>query len=193
MASAISVQLDSRTYTWDGRHWFGADDYTVPPQQVIHRLDLLLPPERRLAVKQQLKASRELEDRHFVAYHNPQRMGYTAAESDPFSVYTSKHFLDPIGDTVWMITGEGKSPKQYYLSSWFVVSEVGPSDDTDFGYSLSGQGGVLDPMPRLNDLDWFPAFIRRMANFSFGVQEIKQAEVVEALKQLAAEAQCPPA
>jgi len=116
-------------------------------------------------------------------------MGYTAEESDPFGLYTSKKISNPIGDIVWIIAGQGSSPKQYYLSSWFVISEVTQADHPDFGFTLSGkEGGAFDPMPQLDHLDWFPAFRKRMANFSLGLTEIRQPEVVEALRPVAAAA-----
>lgn len=127
--------------------------------------------------------------RHFVAYHSEKRMGYTAEESNPFGLYTRKNISKPIGDVVWIIAGKGDSPKQYFLSSWFVISTVTPADHPDFGITLSGQeGGAFDPMPRLDHMEWFPEFRRRMANFSLGLTELRQADVLEALRQVAAAA-----
>jgi hypothetical protein len=125
--------------------------------------------------------------RHFVAYHSEARMGYTAEESDPFGLYTGKHVSQLLGDVVWIMAGQGKSPKQYFLSSWFIVSKVTPADHPDFGFTLSGEeGGAFDPMPQLDQLDWFPAFRQRMANFSIGLTELRQPEIIAALRQLAA-------
>jgi hypothetical protein len=127
--------------------------------------------------------------RHFVAYHSEKRMGYTAEESDPFGLYTSKNVSNPIGDTVWIIAGKGGTPKQYFLASWFVISKVTPANHPDFGLTLSGQeGGAFDPMPRLDVMEWFPDFRRRMANFSIGLTELRQPAVIEALRQVAATA-----
>lgn len=113
-------------------------------------------------------------------------MGYSAEESDPLGLYTSKNISNLIGDVVWIISGQGGSPKQYFLSSWFVISKVTAADHPDFGFTLSGEeGGAFDPMPRLDQLEWFPAFRQRMANFSIGLTELRQPEIIEAFRQVA--------
>lgn len=130
--------------------------------------------------------------RHFVAYHNSEKMGYSAEESDPFSVYTSKCLGEVIGDTVWVIAGEEDGGRKYRLSSWFVIDSIEPSNKAAFGSTLRGiRGGAIDPKPILNDLAWFPDFFKKMAHFSLGVQEIKQSGVVDALKKLASDAEHP--
>lgn len=132
--------------------------------------------------------------RHFIAYHSETRMGYSAEDSDPFGLYTSKNVSNPVGDVVWIIAGQGDSPKQYSLSSWFIVSKVTKADHPDFGFTFSGEkGGAFDPMPRLDQLEWFPAFRKRMANFSIGLTELRQPEIIEALREVAAAAGHPQA
>ena len=74
--------------------------------------------------------------RHFVAYHSKDRMGYSAEESNPFGLYTSKNLSNPIGDVVWIVAGVGASPKQYVLSSWFVISSVTEAEHPDFGFTV---------------------------------------------------------
>jgi hypothetical protein len=124
---------------------------------------------------------------HFVAYHSEKRMGYEAEDCEPFSLYTSKKIAD-IGDIVWIITGKGDSPKQYYLCEWFLVSKLTEADDSEFGISLCGEeGGSFDKMPRLDHLEWFPDFRRRMGNFGIGLTELNPA-VIEALRRVAVEA-----
>lgn len=130
--------------------------------------------------------------RHFVGYHNVDKMGYSAAESDPLALYTSKNPKDLPGNVIWVIAGEGKNPRRYFLNSWFIVSEIGKADHPDFGRSISGNvGGVLAPRPNLNERDWFPDFLKSNANFSLGLREVKDEEVIDSLKSLATEANCP--
>ncbi|MBX3451259.1 MAG: hypothetical protein KF777_16955 [Planctomycetaceae bacterium] len=127
--------------------------------------------------------------RHFVAYHSEDRMGYTAEESNPFGLYTSKKLSNPIGDVVWIVAGVGPSPKQYFLSSWFVISEVTAAEHPEFGFTLNGdEGGSFDPMARLDHLSWFPAFWRRMANFSIGLTELRDSETITAFRKVASRA-----
>jgi len=88
--------------------------------------------------------------RHFIAYHNSEKMGYE--DSDPTVLYTSKTSSE-IGDAIWIITGSGKSPKRFSLTSWFVVNEIAATDDARFAFAVRGtEGGALNPAPGLNDL-----------------------------------------
>ena len=129
---------------------------------------------------------------HFVAYHNEDRMGYSAEESDPYSLYTSKnptrlHSHGP--HVIWVIAGRGHKPMSYYLSTCFIVTAIIPADHPDFGYTISGTGGGrFEPMPRLDQLTWFPEFRRRMANFSIGLTEICNEEIIEEFQRFAAHA-----
>ena len=131
--------------------------------------------------------------RHFVGYHNPTRMGYSAfTDPNPFSFYTSKTLRDVIGDVVWVVTGQGEGRKTFYLSCWFVIDEIRPSDDAEFGYVVSGKnGGLCDPVPVLNEEQWFSEFLRKMANFSLGFNEIRDPEIIEAFRVLAEDGNCP--
>jgi hypothetical protein len=127
--------------------------------------------------------------RHFVAYHNSDKMGYE--DSDPTGLYTSKS-TSQTGDLIWIVTGSGKSPKRYSLTSWFIVSEIEQADDPRFGLSVRGtEGGALEPAPALNGLPWFQDFFKRMAHFSLGLHEITERKVIRSLTLLAASANRP--
>jgi len=130
--------------------------------------------------------------RHFVAYHSEDRMGYSAEEINPFGLYTKKN-ISSTGDKVWIIAGVGASPKQYFLSSWFVIKKVTEAEHTDFEFQLHGEEGeAFDPMLRLDQMPWFPAFRQRMANFSIGLTQLDPT-VITALQQAVAEAGQPKA
>ena len=122
--------------------------------------------------------------RHFVAYHNSDKMGHE--DSDPTGLYTRKN-TSQTGDLIWIVTGSGKSPKRYSLTSWFIVSHVEPADNSRFRLTVRGtEGGALNPTPILNDLPWFAGFFRRMAHFSLGLQEITDPIVIRSMRRLAA-------
>jgi hypothetical protein len=106
-------------------------------------------------------------------------------QRDMFRVYTSKSVDDLSGNTVWVIAGQGSSPKQYTLSSVFIVSDVGEADHPDFKNFARGDGHRFDPPPEVNDLDWFTELRKKMANFSFGLQEITEQNHVHKLLELA--------
>lgn len=126
--------------------------------------------------------------RHFVAYHNTERMGRSLRDSDPLRLLTNKPVERLMGDAVWFVVGDGASPKRYTLGSVFVVEAVGEAREQGFERFATGPGHVFQPAPSLNDLEWFAALFQSAARFSLGVLEITDPHVVEALASLAAEA-----
>ena len=125
--------------------------------------------------------------RHFVAYHNTQRMGRSLHDGDALELGTDKPVNHLVGNVVWFIVGDGGSPKQYALGSVFVVSEIGETTEGGFSRFARGAGHIFEPMPRLNDLAWFSGLFKTTAHFSLGLQEVKDQQIVSALLGLAAE------
>jgi hypothetical protein len=126
--------------------------------------------------------------RHFIAYHNTERMGRPLHEGEPLRLLTSKSVDRLIGDTVWFITGEGAGERQYAVGSVFRVDIVGDAAEEGFKHFASGPGHVFRPPVPLNDEDWFPEFLRTMGNFGLGLQEVKDQRVIDALKRFASAA-----
>jgi hypothetical protein len=126
--------------------------------------------------------------RHFIAYHNAERMGRPLHEGDPLRLLTSKSVDRLVGDIVWFITGEGLGRRRYALGSVFRVEDVSDAAEEGFKHSASGPGHVFRPPVPLNDEEWFPEFLRSTGNFGFGLQEVKDERVIEALKRLASAA-----
>ncbi|HWE62422.1 MAG TPA: hypothetical protein VHB98_11980, partial [Chloroflexota bacterium] len=61
--------------------------------------------------------------RHFVQYHNPDKMGHAHELSDDLCILTNKPYslLTTLpGNLVWLIGGEGR-PRTYSLCYVFVV------------------------------------------------------------------------
>jgi len=126
--------------------------------------------------------------RHFIAYHNVERIGRRLAEGDPHGVDTKKPVAQLIGEYVWFIEGLGSAPKEYFLSSLFVVTDTGPSASDAFRNEASGPGHTFVPPPRLNDLSWFQELFRSVAHFSTGLQEVTEPRLIEELTCLANDA-----
>lgn len=126
--------------------------------------------------------------RHYVAYHNAERMGRSLHEGDPLGLLTNKPVQPLLNNVVWFVVGDGVAPKGYTLGSVFIVDRVGESAEEEFERYARGRGHVFQPPPVLNDLDWFPEFFKDMAHFSLGVQEIKEPRFIEGLFNLAAQA-----
>lgn len=43
MLEPVTVTFERKQYTWDGRRWYGTDDFMLPPQGMIHKLAALIP------------------------------------------------------------------------------------------------------------------------------------------------------
>lgn len=115
--------------------------------------------------------------KHFVAYHNTEKMGRPLQEGDPLRVLTNKPVTGLVGNIVWFITGEGGRNKNYALGSVFQVTEAGKTEEPHFKNYAAGRGLLCHPPVPLNDEPWFPAFLRRMSNFSLGLREVTEDDI----------------
>jgi hypothetical protein len=43
MSKPITVTFERKSYTFDGKCWYGTADYMVPPKSIIEALKALLP------------------------------------------------------------------------------------------------------------------------------------------------------
>lgn len=108
--------------------------------------------------------------KHYVQYHNTDAQGgRPAASTARFQVFTKKPVQPLIGHTVWLVSGEGKSPKRYALEYAFVVEGVTVGEpNTAWGT----QGQRFDPPLSLNGLPWCRDFVDSQTNFSLGLREM---------------------
>ena len=113
--------------------------------------------------------------RHFVQYHNEEIMG--PAERVGFGILTKKTSLQK-GDTVWLIVGRGK-PRQYLLWEMFVVDKILPLSSKRFKFSVTGIDGLqIKPAIAIGNLPWFQDLLKMTGNFRFGLQRIRNEEVI---------------
>lgn len=126
--------------------------------------------------------------RHFVVYHNPDVMCYPALDVGRLEIYTNKKRSDAVGGRVWLITDEGE-PSKYLLRLSFLVESVDASDQAKFCARVTGkEGNLFHPMPALNGEPWFPQFIKRQGNLSFGFHPINDPLVEAGLQRFIAAA-----
>ena len=125
--------------------------------------------------------------RYFLAYHNAEKMGYSCTAITTPSVKTSKSVAGLEGSTVWLIAGEGKSLKNYFLASTFVVDKCEPDKypRTKLANELSGAGTLLGTSVSLNMTPLLRELQRLSANFVNGFCELRDTTVISALKALA--------
>lgn len=126
--------------------------------------------------------------RHFIAYHNTEKMGRPLHDGEPLRLLTNKSVNHLLQNIVWFITGEGRGDRQYSLGSVFQVAEVGDADEDGFKRFASGPGHAFQPPIPIKDMGWFPEVLRATGHFGLGVQEVKDEEVITGFTQLAVQA-----
>jgi hypothetical protein len=125
--------------------------------------------------------------RHFIAYHNTEKMGRSLYDGEPLRLLTNKHVNHLLHNTVWFVTGEGEGVRQFSLGSVFNVAEVGDAAEEGFKRFAAGPGHVFEPPIPIKELPWFPEVLRATGHFGLGVQQVKDETVIAALIQLAAQ------
>lgn len=125
--------------------------------------------------------------RHFIAYHNTEKMGRSLQEDQPLRLLTNKHVKHLLQNMVWFVTGEGSGARQYSLGSVFNVAEVGDNVEEGFKRFAAGPGHIFEPPIPIKEMPWFPEVLRTTGHFGLGVQEIKDEAVIAGLMQLAAQ------
>jgi hypothetical protein len=126
--------------------------------------------------------------RHFIAYHNNEKMGRALHEGQPLRVLTNKAVNHLLQSTVWFVTREGGQAREYSLGSVFRVVETGDVADSHFKRFATGPGHVFMPPVLIHEMEWFPDLLRSTGNFAFGVTEIKNDAMIDGLIQLASQA-----
>ena len=122
--------------------------------------------------------------KHFLINHKPEIMGYSLDSVKEFIAFTNKEVTNNIiGDKVWLITGEGK-PKAFFLKMYFIIDDIKSGTEKNFKSKLIGINGKnFATMKRIDNLPWFEAFRKQMANF-VGFTEIKQQKYIDELEKL---------
>jgi hypothetical protein len=120
----------------------------------------------------------------FVVYHNTEGMGYRFQDTDEgsFGIVTKKPVAHLVGETIWIIAGEGRDPRRYSLCARFEVDRVGPVSDDRFRRFAEGDCGTRYDI-LLNEHEWFWRLWERQNNFSLGLNRI-DPESVRGLERL---------
>ena len=124
--------------------------------------------------------------RHFVPYHNPDKMGSYRQSTKNFGIVTNKLQGVRKGDIIWLLTGEGR-PREYFLCETFTVEKISPPSVGRFRYQVSSEDG--QSLYRL-ELDktssWFQELLKITGNFRYGLQRISSEAIIAGLKRAAA-------
>jgi putative restriction endonuclease len=115
--------------------------------------------------------------KHYVQYHNTDKQGgRPELGRGEYRIFSSKSLRHLPGNRVWLISGEGKSPKSYFLEYTFVVDAIGAGKTN---VARGRDGFRFDPPIPLNGLAWFKHFQVSQQNFSLGLREIDEPTVIE--------------
>lgn len=118
-------------------------------------------------------------------------MGYDYDPSGAYAFFSRKAltFLQQtVGETVWAINGSRLRTRKttYTLCAVYIPDDVFDPEDAEFDYMVAGSvGRAFDPPIELNQLPWFPRFLKSQSNFSLGINEIQDIAVIEELTGLA--------
>lgn len=125
--------------------------------------------------------------RHFLAYHNAEKMGYSCEAIPEPRVKTSKAVVGLEGVTVWLVSGEGKSPKRYYLAARFISEkcESGLYRGSDLPNQISGAGTLYGKSKPITGTTLYSLLQRQSANFVNGFFELRDAAAISGLERLA--------
>lgn len=118
--------------------------------------------------------------RHFVQYHNAEKMGDYPALHQRLGIVTNKvkGALPSPGDRIWLITGKGR-PRRYSLCSWFNVSEIVSKPIGPFNTRVNGKHGEnLESFVSLDSRPWFSNFKRRCGNFGLGLMPVDDDAII---------------
>jgi len=125
--------------------------------------------------------------RHFIQYHNSENMGYPASRLPEPRAYTNNSVRQLPSNALWLISGEGTSPKEFYLAAVFKVTRVSADcyDHPKFANAAYGVGHIFGETIPLNGLPWFETFKKDQSNFKYGLVELKDPAVLTELQALA--------
>ncbi len=128
--------------------------------------------------------------RNFVAYHNAEKMGYGYESDADYSFFSRRApgFLEKtIGESIWVISGTRSIGRTMYtLCAAYLPDQVLVDEEGTFQHIVSGSIGYdFDPPIELNDMPWFHGFLKSQANFSLGINEVKDKLAIEYLTKLA--------
>lgn len=129
-------------------------------------------------------STKEISLRHFVAYHNEKMMGYSCTAIPEPRVQTGNSVEGLEGVTVWLVAGEGKSSKSYFLAAQFVASRCKPNSfpSSRFPHLIAGPGTLFGRRIPIGGTVLFALLQTESANFVRGFYETKNPAVIAGLK-----------
>jgi HNH endonuclease len=120
--------------------------------------------------------------RHYIAYRKAEDWGSLDHAGPEFSYWTarrSKFLENTLGQNIWVISGERVEGRMTFkLCHVFRPEKIVPSGA---GHILKGNGKGLVPSADVTKENWFGKLLDGEGGISYGLNEIKDASVIEAL------------
>ncbi len=125
--------------------------------------------------------------RHYFAYHNAHRMGYSSTNLIEPQIKTSKKVDGIEGATIWLIAGEGQSPKAYFLAAKFIAIKCEPDKfpGTRHPNLISGTGQLFKLSLPISDGKLLEQLKMSSANFVNGFTQLRDAATINTLEAMA--------
>ena len=129
--------------------------------------------------------------KHYTAYHNVDSMGYDLQCDNKELFFISrkpeKFLKQLIGNIVWMFSGKKGSGKRktFYLCGYYFPEKIIDDDEDVKNKLISGTKVVCFKKPmKVTEAEWFLKLKKQQANFSIGIAEIKDNEIIEVLSEI---------
>lgn len=113
-------------------------------------------------------------------------MKYSCTDILEPRVQTRKPVAGLEGVTVWLVAGEGESPKSYFLAAAFVASrcEPGSFPSSEFPNLIAGDGALFGKSIPLGGTELLKLIHKESANFVRGFYETTNGTIITALHKL---------
>ena len=122
---------------------------------------------------------------HYIQYHNPDRYGEYKPPKGEFQIMTKKSLGNILGNRIWLVSRKGK-PGNYVLCTTFIVDQIGALPNGPLPYFARGfEGKAFAPPVSIGDEFWFRPLLRLTGNFRYGLQHIRDEQVVDGLLRAA--------
>ena len=124
--------------------------------------------------------------RHYIAYHNAKGMSYPSTDLTDPHVKTKNPVTGLIGVTVWLIAGEGKSPKSFFIASMFIADkcEKNKFPGTNLPNQISGVGTLYKLTKPITGTILLDQIRMESLNFRKGFHKVEDAKIIAGLLAL---------
>lgn len=121
--------------------------------------------------------------RHFIGYHNAEKMKYSSTTLTEPKLKTGKKVTGLGGATVWLIAGEGASRKDYFIASKFIVTDCdeGLYPGTKHPNQVSGIGALYKLSKPISGTKLLDDIKSETNNFRNGFHEIGSSKLISDL------------